>query len=975
MSLAVGLGPERNLLAETPEHCRMVSLEHPVLFENELQQLRGLDAFPASEVDCTFEFASSLEQAIVSVCDQAVVAAERGQQLLILSDRGVRASRIAIPMLMAVGAIHHRLSELGIRTRCSLLVDTSAVWGPHQLALLFGYGATAICPYLALHTAVALGNHEAEQSMLNFRIAIENGLRKIMAKMGISVLNSYQGAQIFEAIGIHREVIERCFRGTRSPIGGIGFDVLQRDFESLHQAAFTQGAEGQPDDLDHEGRYKPRKNGVRHLVNGHVTKSLHRFVKSDDASEYESFSAQVTPVEDPYSIRDLIELLPIEQSDLSSGIDEPLHSSSSDDNSPIESVESIRTRFTTAAMSLGAISPEAHEAIAIAMNAIGGKSNSGEGGEDPARWEPDDLGQDARSRIKQVASGRFGVTTEYLLSADEIEIKMAQGAKPGEGGQLPGFKVNGLIAKLRYTDPGVSLISPPPHHDIYSIEDLSQLIYDLKCVNPRATVCVKLVSKAGVGNIAVGVAKANADVILISGHEGGTGASPLSSINHAGIPWELGLAETHQALLENGLRGRVTLRVDGGLRNGRDVVVAAALGAEEFNFGTMALMSLGCVYVKKCHLNNCPVGIATQDPAFRKRFKGEPQHLIRYLNAVAGEVRSLLDSLNCKSLGQWIGRSDCLRKKRLDNHEKANQVELHRLFMQTAKQFTKLQPIGTPWPIQCFDDPLLDECQESIGTGRPVVLKRRVQNTDRNIGSRLAGQICQAGDLQSAVREPLRLELQGSAGQCLGAFLVAGMTIDLVGETNDYVGKSMSGGCIVIRPSESLIESSDEHVIMGNTCLYGATAGQVFAAGQAAERFAIRNSGAEAVIEGCGDHGCEYMTRGNVVILGSIGRNFGAGMTGGNVFVFDPQQTVSGNLNRASVTSTPLAETDFAELKTLIEAHAHHTQSRVAQRILQNWSALGQQFVKVVPLGDSSSAPPMSQAPAPHLRSATRESV
>ncbi len=938
MSVAVGIGPERNLLDETPDHCRIIALDHPMLFEQELDLLKQRADFPAQTVSCVYERNAGvkLRTAIEAICAQAEQAANAGAQVIVLSDRAVDSDFIAVPMVMAVGAVHHRLCKTGLRMKCSLVADTASAGDPHDYALLFGFGTTAVCPYLALRTAASLDGQPADIALRNYRTAIEDGLRKIMAKMGISVLNSYQGAQIFETIGLDADVVELCFCGTKTTIEGAGFDVLQRDYEQLHQAAFAS----ENPSLANEGRYKPRKSGVRHLINGRVTKSLHQFVRAGNQTDYDAFVQQVQP-DDPYAIRDLLSFN-------TSGVVQ-----TSLDN--IEPIRPIQKRFTTAAMSLGAISPEAHEAIALAMNTIGGKSNSGEGGEDVQRFVSDGAGRDARSRIKQVASGRFGVTTEYLMSADEFEIKMAQGAKPGEGGQLNGFKVNAMIARLRHTDVGVPLISPPPHHDIYSIEDLAQLIYDLKCVNPRATVCVKLVAKSGVGNIAVGVAKANADVVLISGHDGGTGASPLSSINHAGIPWELGLAETHQALVANGMRDSVIVRADGGIKTGRDVVIAALLGADEFSFGTMALIALGCVYVKKCHLNNCPVGIATQDEKFRQRFQGEPEHLVHYFDAVAEDVRHHLSLLGKTHLHQIVGQTQLLHQKRFANHTKANRVCLRHLLAKADRN--SLPPVErSPRAITCFDQSFVEQVRTKVSAGERVLIEREVVNTDRNIGSRLAGVLtdvrsanAQRGEVDCD-EELLELKLEGSAGQSLGAFLVDGMTIKLQGEANDYVGKSMAGGTIAIRPPATLESVSSDQTIIGNTCLYGATGGRLFAAGQAAERFAVRNSGAVAVIEGCGDHGCEYMTRGTVVILGTTGQNLGAGMTGGRAFVCDFCGKLGYRLNVAFVTATALTRDDELELERLLQQHAELTGSQVAARLLTKWGQAIRCFRKIVPI-------------------------
>ncbi|HEX5789950.1 MAG TPA: glutamate synthase-related protein, partial [Luteolibacter sp.] len=740
----------------------------------------------------------------------------------------------------------------------------------------------------------------------------EKGLLKIMSKMGISVLNSYQGAQIFEAIGMGREVVDYAFHGVPSKIGGIGFAEIAEESLIRHRAAYeTQVAEGATLDLGDPGYNRYRRSGERHVYTTGVIKNFHTFVKSgspDDYEEYVRASLETHPV----AIKDLFEFVPVASGPI------PLEQ--------VEPMEEIRRRFTTAAMSLGALSPEAHETLAIAMNRIGGKSDSGEGGEDALRYRPYPNGDSARSYIKQVASGRFGVSAHYLVNADELEIKMAQGAKPGEGGQLPGHKVNALIARLRNTQPGVQLISPPPHHDIYSIEDLAQLIHDLKEVNPRARITVKLVAESGVGTVAAGVAKASADNILISGHDGGTGASPLSSTKHAGSPWELGLAEAQQTLILNKLRERVILRTDGGIRNGRDVVIAAILGAEQFNFGTTAMIAMGCVYVRKCHLNTCPVGVATTDPKFRAKFKGTPDMVINYFTAVAEEARRHMAALGIRSVDELIGRPELLRQRVVPDHPKANTLDLSPILKDVvpelaAQQGLPAQSIARKRVLDrndgiakpALDIRILEDLQRALGIDAPacpaygegsvsdamqeairllpdrapLALDYDIVNTDRNIGTRLSGRIAEVHGDRGLRSTSVTLRLRGSAGQSLGCFLVAGLRIELTGEANDYVGKGMAGGEIILKVAADAAFEAATNTICGNTCLYGATGGALFANGRAGERFAVRNSGATAVVEGVGDHGCEYMTNGTVVILGKTGRNFGAGMSGGTSYVYD----------------------------------------------------------------------------------------
>ena len=961
MSLQTGLGPERNFLAEGPVQCRVFSIDNPVLLPGEIEQIIEQCPFQFQKLDCTWDRSdgsTGIEAALHRLVGEAQLAVDCHTSVIILSDRKVGPNRVAIPMLLAVGAIHHGLQKSGQRMMCSLLVETSDVRDSHQLALMFGYGATVVYPYLGFATIAKLRRdgktHEDldDATLFNqYRKALTKGLLKIMSKMGISVLKSYQGAQIFEAIGIGPEVIDTCFKYSLSKVDGIGFDDIGKDCLIKHDAAFqTSDDELAIYDM---GIMKPRRAGEHHVINGKVTKTFHQFVREGRADEYLEFHKHVQPTA-PVALRDLLEFTPMSSGPV------PIEE--------VEPVESIRRRFTTAAMSLGAISPMAHEAIAIAMNEINGKSNSGEGGEDPVRFRPLADGTNANSKIKQVASGRFGVDAEYLANAEEIEIKMAQGAKPGEGGQLPGFKVNELIARLRNTEPGITLISPPPHHDIYSIEDLAQLIYDLKAVNPLARVCVKLVAKAGVGGIAIGVAKANADAILISGHEGGTGASPLTSIQHAGLPWEMGLAETHQSLVSSLLRDRIVLRADGGLRTGRDVIHAAILGAEEYNFGTMALIALGCVYVKKCHLNNCPVGIATQDPKYWKKFRGEPQNLVRYLNAVADECRQILAQLGCRSMDELIGKTQFLSVQTDIASSKAQSLNLDPLVFQPAQTRSHSTPTLEKYTrpasqVSAFDDAFCEEVLEiveaNLPANRKVDIKRQfnVTNTDRNIGTRLSGLIAKQFGKNKLRDHSIRIQLNGSAGQSLGAFLCDGITLELFGEANDYVGKGMCGGEIVVRLPENSKLKSWENVIAGNTILYGATGGKFFAEGLVAERFCVRNSGAIAVVEGCGDHGCEYMTRGIAVILGPVGNNFGAGMTGGKAFVYDPSNELEKLTNLETVLIQSLESDHDQQLKELVAEFHQKTGSNLAERLLNDWPTQRNHFKAVLPIRSESPVP------------------
>ena len=980
MSLGAGLGPERNLLEETPLHCHSVSLDSAILYEHELERIKYLDehGFPAKNLDCTWPASAGpagLKTRLDELCAEAEAGVLENCNILILSDRAASATRIPIPTLLATGTVHHHLNRIRKRMRASLVVETGEARDVHQIACCFGFGATAICPYLGYATVRQLAPKSEippQKAMANYRKALEKGLLKIMSKMGISVLNSYQGAQTFEAIGIGRDVVDFAFSGVPSKIGGIGFLEIAEESIIRHRAAFEAivSKDGRID-LGDPGYNRYRKSGERHAYTTEVIKNFHTYVKSGRAEDYEEY-VRISLETKPVAIKDLVVFVPVP------GGPVPLEE--------VEPMESIRRRFTTAAMSLGALSPEAHETLAIAMNRIGGKSDSGEGGEDPARYRPYPNGDFARSYIKQIASGRFGVSAFYLVNADELEIKMAQGAKPGEGGQLPGHKVNALIARLRNTQPGVQLISPPPHHDIYSIEDLAQLIHDLKEVNPRARITVKLVAESGVGTVAAGVAKASADNILISGHDGGTGASPLSSTKHAGSPWELGLAEAQQTLLINNLRDRVTLRTDGGIRNGRDVVIAAILGAEQFNFGTTAMIAMGCVYVRKCHLNTCPVGIATTDPKFRAKFKGTPEMVINYFDAVANEAREIMASLGIRTLDELIGRPEFLKQRHIPDHPKANTLDLSALLKDVVPELAdrtgkSISRIRTKERNDGLSKPALDlqiladivaavlnrQTQTSPHYGAdsvsaetleairllpdrpPVSLSYDVVNTDRNIGTRLSGRIAEVHGDHGLPKDTIHLTIHGTAGQSFGCFLVAGVKLELIGEANDYVGKGMASGEIVIRVPETAGFEAASNTICGNTCLYGATGGRLFANGRAGERFAVRNSGATAVVEGVGDHGCEYMTNGTVVILGKTGKNFGAGMSGGSAFVYDVDGKFFSRVNSEMVVALPVKRPqDIGTVKSLIEDHLALTDSPQAAKLLADWPDTTLKLVRVI---------------------------
>src|SRR6516225_4291310 len=955
MSLATIMGWRRNLLGETPEHAKLIHSDSPILFEHELAALRSIPdpEHKAETISVLWDAAageSGLRQAVARISQEAEKAVDGSVRLIILSDRGVDSEQIAIPMLLAVGAVHHHLTRAGKRMRCSLICDTGEARDVHQIACLIGYGASAVCPYLAYETVRELMERGAlgegisyAKAIRIYKQAVEKGLLKIMSKMGISVVESYRGAQIFEAIGLHSDLINKCFTGTPSKIEGISFQEVAVETLTRHRMAFAQAVpeENRTLELGDPGYYRFRRQGEQHAITPPVIKNFHTFVKSNKPEDYKAYVEAVKAVR-PNSLRDLLQIIPTGREPI------PIEE--------VEPIEEIRRRFTTAGMSLGALSPEAHECLAIAMNQIGGKSNSGEGGEDPERFHRRKNGDWPNSAIKQVAQGRFGVTAAYLATAKEIEIKMAQGAKPGEGGQLPGHKVTGFIARLRKSTPGVTLISPPPHHDIYSIEDLAQLIYDLKQVNPRAKVCVKLVAEAGVGTVAAGVAKAHADHILISGHEGGTGASPLTGIKHAGLPWELGIAETHQTLVMNDLRSRVRLETDGQLKTGRDICIAAMLGAEEFGFATAPLITLGCVYVRQCHLNTCPVGVATQDERLRAKFKGKPEYIVNYFNGVAEEVRQLLAEMGLPNFTDLIGRVEYLRQRRVPDHPKANKVNLSRMLANVAKDDDS-QPRHNTWerndpPMgRRLDDAILQDAREAVNDQLPLSLSYRIKNTNRAVGTKLSGEIAYLWGEQGLPDGTIELNLRGSAGQSLGAFLSPGVKITLVGEANDYVGKGMAGGEIIVRPPTSGTYVAHENSIVGNTCLYGGTGGSFFAAGRAGERFAVRNSGVTAVIEGVGDHGCEYMTGGRVLVLGKTGKNFGAGMTGGIAYVLDLDDSFPIGLNRELVTNERLeTEEDILAVKELVYKHLERTESDQAKEILGGWNRYQSKFWRIRPI-------------------------
>ncbi|HEY8478106.1 MAG TPA: glutamate synthase large subunit [Chloroflexota bacterium] len=945
MSLNVYLGARRSFLVESEEHAHLVHLSSPVLLNQELDALRSIEdpAFRTITLPMLFpagEGAEGLDRALDALCAAAVRAVDEGHHILVLSDRGADASNAPIPALLAVGAVHHHLIRQGRRMRADIVVETGEAWEVHQFALLIGYGASAVNPYLALETARSLEgsrgleNLDAAALVKNFVKAVEAGILKIMSKMGISTLSSYRGAQIFEALGLSQELIDRAFVGTPSRIGGIGLREVAAEVLRLHVEAFGEDSEAKLKDY---GFIRYRRDGEYHAFNPHVVRAMHRAVENDSYEAYKVFS-ELADQREPATLRDLLRLrsrgpIPIDE---------------------VEPVERIRQRFISTAMSLGALSPEAHTTLAIAMNRIGAKSNCGEGGEDPDWYDPQPNGDVLHNKIKQVASGRFGVTTLYLAMADELEIKMAQGSKPGEGGQLPGHKVTEMIARFRHAVPGIQLISPPPHHDIYSIEDLAQLIYDLKQVNPRAKVGVKLVAETGVGTIAAGVAKAYADYILISGHSGGTGASPLSSIKGAGCPWELGLAETQQVLVLNDLRGRVRLRTDGGLKTGRDIVIAALLGAEEFGFGTAAVVAIGCDMARQCHLNTCPTGIATQREDLRRKFTGRPEMMIAYCTMLAQEVREILAWLGFRSLDEIVGRVDLLEQVPAVDHPKANTLDLRAVLADVDPEGTRprrcVQPRNDRPGDAPLDERIIRDAAAALERGEPVALSYPIRNSNRSVGTRLAGAVAYRYRRQKLPEGTITITFHGSAGQSFGAFVTDGMRLVLEGEANDYVGKGLSGGEIIVRPPSGATYPTHKNVIMGNTVLYGATGGALFAAGRAGERFAVRNSGALAVVEGTGDHCCEYMTAGVVVVLGPTGRNFGAGMSNGVAFVLDEEGDFLLKYNPELVVPQRLAdEADIALLRSMVEAHLAKTNSPRAREVLDRWDHYLPLFWKVAP--------------------------
>jgi glutamate synthase (NADPH/NADH) large chain len=942
MSLFTRIGESHNILAESPRHTRQIHISQPVLLNEDLEKIKHLEDQGYRTVTLYARFDADhqpgrLLEALNQLCREAEGAIYAGKNIIIISDRDSTESKAPIPSLLAIGAVHHHLVKKKLRTRAGLVVEAGDIRETHHFATVIGYGASAINPYLALESLLYLNEKGAyakdlpqSQLFYNYQKAIGNGLLKVLSKMGISTLQSYQGAQIFEALGLGPEVIDRCFKGTVSRISGIGFDELAEEVLVRHHAAYQT----ESPILESGGVYQWKRRGEMHLFNPETIHLLQKSTKLNDYGLYKKFAQKINEqTKDALTLRGLFEFkkrisIPIEE---------------------VEPVESILKRFATGAMSFGSISHEAHSTLAIAMNRIGAKSNSGEGGEDEIRFARKENGDWERSAIKQVASGRFGVTSNYLTHAEELQIKMAQGAKPGEGGQLPGHKVDDWIGRVRHSTPGVGLISPPPHHDIYSIEDLAQLIFDLKNANRKARINVKLVAQAGVGTVAAGVAKAMADVILISGADGGTGASPLSSIRHAGLPWELGLSEAHQTLVKNNLRSRVTLQTDGQLRTGRDIAIATLLGAEEWGISTGALVVEGCIMMRKCHLNTCPVGIATQNPELRKLFTGDPDHVVNFFRFLAQDLREIMASLGFRTINEMVGQSDVLKSTGHLNHWKWDKLDLSPIFhkVEVPDHVGIHKQIDQEFELKnVLDRQLIQQAIPALEQANEVRGHFKIANTDRTVGAMLSNEISKIYGSPGLPDDTIHYTFVGSAGQTFGGFLTKGVTFELEGESNDYFGKGLSGGKLIIYPSRNATFNASENIIIGNVAFYGATSGEAYINGKGGERFCVRNSGVQAVIEGIGDHGCEYMTGGLVINLGEIGRNFGAGMSGGIAYILKDYIHL---INQEMVDLDPLNEDDFVTIKEQLNKHVSLTRSQLAEEFLQNWNEYREKFIKVIP--------------------------
>lgn len=950
MSTFTSLGGADSLLETVPEHCNQIHIRQPILTDSDMDKLRFTHRkdFKIEKIYCHFPAngkPNSLERAIDKICKQAEDAVANGYNIIILSDRHSDIDNVPIPSLLICGAVHHHLINVKSRIDCSLVVESGDIRETHHMATLIAYGASAIHPYLAFQTIYDLNQDKLkylgvsdDELVERYIEAASQGLLKIFSKMGISTYASYHGAQIFEIVGLNKNVVDKCFKRTVSRLGGLGFNEIASETLIRHQLAFPDSPIPNPK-LEVGGVYQWKRRGEAHLFNPTSIHLLQKSTKHNDYATYKKYAQSINDQrKNPITVRSLFEF------NLDNANPIPLEE--------VESVESIFKRFATGAMSFGSISHEAHTTLAIAMNKIGGKSNSGEGGEDEIRFEKKDDGTWERSAIKQVASGRFGVTSYYLSNADELQIKMAQGAKPGEGGQLPGYKVDEWIGRVRHSTPGVGLISPPPHHDIYSIEDLAQLIFDLKNSNRAARINVKLVSEAGVGTVASGVAKAKADVILISGYDGGTGASPLSSIRHAGLPWELGLSEAHQTLVRNKLRSRVTLQTDGQIRTGRDIAIATLLGAEEWGIATAALVVEGCIMMRKCHLNTCPVGIATQNKELRKRYTGDPQHVINFFTFLANDLREIMAELGFRTINEMVGQTQLLKTRENITHWKYKHLNLDPILYkeingQEAGLFKCVtQDNGLD---NVLDWKLLETAQAALSDLSPVKAEFGIVNTDRSLGTILSNEISKKYKAEGLPTDTIQFKFRGSAGQSFGAFGAKGLKLELEGEANDYFGKGLSGGKLIVYPDRNAKFDASENIIIGNVAFYGATSGEAYINGLAGERFCVRNSGVNAVVEGIGDHGCEYMTGGRAVILGSTGRNFAAGMSGGIAYIFDQRKSFMKNLNLEMVDVDPMEKEDIDFLHKMINNHSNYTNSKIANYILENWQQAVYQFVKVMP--------------------------
>ena len=952
MSLECLIGPEGNLLENDENNVRRLKITNPILSNAELNSIKNISigTWKTKTIDLTFEARSGLEgmkQRLKEICIEAEDAIKDSYSFIILSDKNISKSDMVLSSLLACSTIHHHLIENQLRTKIGIVIETGEAREVHHHCLLFGYGADAVNPYLAYESlfqslkdgSLKDKNLPDESSIISaYKTGTKKGILKVMAKMGISTLHSYKGAQIFEAVGLSNEIIDESFPGTASRVEGITFEALFDEQKRRHYLGYPE-EELNVSTLPNPGDFHWRNGGDAHMWDPKTISSLQLAARTNNEDAYWAFAKHANEVSTKQS--SLRGLLKFKSKNDPISLDE------------VESEKEIVKRFATGAMSLGSISTESHESLAIAMNQLGGKSNTGEGGEDPIRFKPDKSGISKRSAIKQVASGRFGVTMRYLTNSDELQIKISQGAKPGEGGELPGKKVDDYIAKIRHSTPGVGLISPPPHHDIYSIEDIAQLIHDLKNANRTSRISVKLVSEVGVGTIAAGVVKAKTDHLVIAGHDGGTGASPLTSIKHAGLPWELGVAETHQTLVMNNLRSRVVLQTDGQIKTGKDVAIAALLGAEEFGFATAPLVTLGCIMMRKCHLNTCPVGIATQDKELRKKFKGKPEHVVNYLFMVAKDLRMIMADLGFKTVNEMIGRVDCLETDIAIDHWKRNGLDFSKILQPAEKIFEntevyniKSQDHGL---AKALDNKLIEKCKNAIESGEKVRLNSDIVNTNRTVGTMLSNEVAKVWEENNLPEDTIDINFKGSAGQSFAAWLVKGITFRLEGDANDYVGKGLSGGKLIIYPPKNSKFKAEENILLGNVALYGATSGEAYFRGIAAERFCVRNSGASVVVEGIGDHGCEYMTGGKAVILGATGRNFGAGMSGGIAYIYDKDKDFDKNCNIETFEIESLLEEDLKDLKELITNHFNYTGSVVAEKIIESWDIEVERFIKVMP--------------------------